>query len=64
MPFSAIPASFARYQSEYHFLFDVIHRFHKAPDKTAHDVLILLPNAMRRIIDALQVLQASWSKRL
>lgn len=46
-----MPASLARYQSEYHFLFEVIHRFHKAPDKTGHEVLMLLPNAMRRFIE-------------
>ncbi len=46
-----MPASLARYQSEYHFLFEVIHRFHKAPDKTVHEVLMLLPNAMRRFME-------------
>ncbi|KCB46701.1 AAA domain protein [Bordetella hinzii 1277] len=46
-----MPVSLARYQSEYHFLFDVIHRFHTAPDKTSHEVLMLLPNAMRRFIE-------------
>lgn len=46
-----MPASLARYQSEYHFLFEVIHRFHKAPDKTVHEVLMLLPNAMRRFVE-------------
>ncbi|MBK6648525.1 MAG: AAA family ATPase [Betaproteobacteria bacterium] len=46
-----MPASLARYQSEYHFLFEVIHRFHQAPDKTVHEVLMLLPNAMRRFIE-------------
>lgn len=46
-----MPASLARYQSEYHFLFEVIHRFHNAPDKTIHEVLMLLPNAMRRFIE-------------
>ncbi len=46
-----MPSSLSRYQSEYHFLFEVIHRFHKAPDKTAHEVLMLLPNAMRRFIE-------------
>lgn len=46
-----MPASLARYQSEYHFLFEVIHRFHKAPDKTIHEVLMLLPNAMRRFVE-------------
>lgn len=46
-----MPASLARYQSEYHFLFEIIYRFHKAPDKTTHEVLMLLPNAMRRFIE-------------
>ena len=46
-----MPASLARYQSEYHFLFEVIHRFYEAPDKTVHEVLMLLPNAMRRFIE-------------
>jgi wobble nucleotide-excising tRNase len=46
-----MPASLARYQSEYHFLFEVIYRFHKAPDKTVHEVLMLLPNAVRRFIE-------------
>ncbi|MEW3697806.1 AAA family ATPase, partial [Pseudomonas aeruginosa] len=46
-----MPASLARYQSEYHFLFEVIHRFNQAPDKTAHEVLMLLPNAMRRFVE-------------
>jgi wobble nucleotide-excising tRNase len=46
-----MPTSLARYQSEYHFLFEVIHRFDQAPDKTDHDVLMLLPNAMRRFVE-------------
>lgn len=46
-----MPTSLARYQSEYHFLFEVIHRFYKSPDKTIHEVLMLLPNAMRRFIE-------------
>jgi len=41
-----MPASLARYQSEYHFLFEVIYRFHRASDKTVHEVLMLLPNAV------------------
>lgn len=49
--FENMPSSLVRYQSEYQFLFEVIHRFHKAPDKTDHEVLMLLPNAMRRFIE-------------
>ncbi|MCQ3823121.1 hypothetical protein JEG40_12240, partial [Streptococcus agalactiae] len=33
------------------FLFEVIYRFHQAPDKTDHTTLMLLPNAMRRFIE-------------
>jgi hypothetical protein len=46
-----MPASLAKYASEYHFLFEVIHRFHNAPDKTNHEVLMLLPNAVRRFVE-------------
>lgn len=46
-----MPTSLARYQSEYHFLFEVIYRFHQPPDKTDHAVLMLLPNAIRRFIE-------------
>ncbi|MEN5255223.1 AAA family ATPase [Pseudomonas protegens] len=46
-----MPVSLANYQSEYHFLFEVIYRFHQAPDKTDHTTLMLLPNAMRRFIE-------------
>jgi wobble nucleotide-excising tRNase len=49
--FENMPSSLVRYQSEYQFLFEVIHRFHQAPDKTDHDILMLLPNAMRRFIE-------------
>lgn len=49
--FCDMPTSLARYQSEYHFLFDVIYRFHQAPDKTDHTILMLLPNAVRRFIE-------------
>ncbi len=46
-----MPNSLAKYSSEYHFLFEVIHQFHIAPDKTNHEVLMLLPNAVRRFVE-------------
>lgn len=46
-----MPISLSRYASEYHFLFEIIYRFHKAPDKTDHEVLMLLPNAVRRFVE-------------
>lgn len=49
--FGNMPNSMFRYSSEYHFLFDVLHRFQKAPDKTEFDVLMLLPNAVRRFVE-------------
>lgn len=49
--FCDMPVSLARYQSEYHFLFDIVYRFHQAPDKMDHAILMLLPNAIRRFIE-------------
>ncbi len=49
--FGNMPDSLAKYASEYHFLFEVIHRFHNAPDKTDHEDLMLLPNAVRRFVE-------------
>ena len=46
-----MPESLSKYASEYHFLFEVIHKFHNAPDKTDHEVLMLLPNAVRRFVE-------------
>lgn len=46
-----MPISLSRYASEYHFLFEIIYRFHSAPDKTDHEVLMLLPNAVRRFVE-------------
>ncbi len=49
--FGNMPNSMFRYSSEYHFLFDVLHQFQKAPDKTDFNVLMLLPNAVRRFVE-------------
>ncbi|OUH43798.1 hypothetical protein AZ019_004758 [Klebsiella pneumoniae] len=49
--FGNMPNSLAKYASEYHFLFGVIHKFHKAPVKTDHEILMLLPNAVRRFVE-------------
>lgn len=49
--FDNMPDSMYRYASEYHFLFDVLNEFHKAPDKTDFKVLMLLPNAVRRFVE-------------
>lgn len=46
-----MPKSLAKYASEYHFLFEIIYRFHSAPEKTEHEVLMLLPNAVRRFVE-------------
>ncbi len=46
-----MPNSMFRYSSEYHFLFDVLNQFQKAPDKTEFNVLMLLPNAVRRFVE-------------
>lgn len=49
--FGNMPDSLSKYASEYHFLFEVIHKFNNAPDKTNHEVLMLLPNAVRRFVE-------------
>lgn len=49
--FINMPSSLAKYASEYHFLFDVIYRFHKTQNKTDHEFLMLLPNAVRRFVE-------------
>ncbi len=46
-----MPKSMFEYASEYHFLFDVLHSFHTAADKTDLKVLMLLPNAIRRFVE-------------
>ncbi len=48
---SNMPTSLCKYSSEYHFLFETIYKFHKASDKSSHDLLMLLPNAVRRFTE-------------
>lgn len=49
--FEPMPASMMEYPSEYHFLFEVLHEFHTADDKSDYKVLMLLPNAVRRFVE-------------
>lgn len=49
--FGNMPISLSKYASEYHFLFEVIHRFHNSANKTDHEILMLLPNAVRRFVE-------------
>lgn len=46
-----MPKSLTQYGSEYHFLFDRLYQFHVSPDKTEHEHLIILPNALRRFVE-------------
>ncbi|MBA2964677.1 MULTISPECIES: AAA family ATPase [Ramlibacter] len=46
-----MPLSILRHSSEYHFLFSVIDKFHRAEDKTDLEVLMHLPNAVRRFVE-------------
>ena len=46
-----MPKSLAKYGSEYQYLFDRIYTFHMAADKTDHDLLMMLPNAVRRFME-------------
>lgn len=47
----AMPTSMLDYSSEYHFLFEVLHDFHIAQNKSDYKVLMLLPNAVRRFVE-------------
>jgi len=49
--FGNMPDSLSKYSSEYQFLFEVIYKFHNAPEKANHEVLMLLPNAVRRFVE-------------
>lgn len=49
--FDNMPNSLSKYASEYHFLFEVIQKFHACPSKTDHEILMLLPNAVRRFVE-------------
>jgi len=49
--FLNIPKSILRYSSEYHYLFSVIHKFHTSDDKSDLDILMSIPNALRRFIE-------------
>ncbi len=49
--FGDLPKSILHYSSEYHYLFNIIHQFYIAPDKTKIEVLLSLPNAVRRFVE-------------
>jgi wobble nucleotide-excising tRNase len=49
--FGNMPSSMLRYSSEYHFLFGVLNDFHQAANKSDFNVLMLLPNAVRRFVE-------------
>ena len=49
--FLNLPKSILRYSSEYHYLFSVIHKFYTSDDKSDLEVLMSIPNALRRFIE-------------
>ncbi|MGS0535594.1 AAA family ATPase [Pseudoalteromonas sp. SaAl2] len=46
-----LPKSIEMYSSEYHYLFSIIHRFHKSEDKENLELLLSIPNAVRRFVE-------------
>ena len=46
-----MPKSLARYGSEYQYLFDRLYQFHVSIDKTTHEQVLILPNALRRFLE-------------
>jgi wobble nucleotide-excising tRNase len=49
--FTDLPDSILKYPSEYHYLFSVIYSFYKDPAKTDIELLLSLPNAVRRFLE-------------
>ncbi|MEX2411857.1 MAG: AAA family ATPase, partial [Candidatus Paceibacterota bacterium] len=46
-----LPKAIEKYTSEYHFLFEQIFHFHNSDNKADYDVLMNIPNAVRRFIE-------------
>lgn len=49
--FINLPKSIEKYSSEYHYLFSVIYGYHNGADKTDLEVLLAIPNVMRRFLE-------------
>lgn len=49
--FCNLPSSIENYSSEYHYLFNVIHKFHLLDDKSDLEILLSIPNALRRFLE-------------
>lgn len=49
--FIALPKSITKYSSEYHYLYNVIKKFYISEDKTDIEVLLAIPNALRRFLE-------------
>lgn len=46
-----LPKSIEMYSSEYHYLFGIIHKFHESEDKENLELLLSIPNAVRRFVE-------------
>lgn len=46
-----LPDSITKYSSEYHYLYSVIHKFHHSADKGNLELLLSVPNAVRRFVE-------------
>ncbi len=46
-----LPDSIKKYSSEYHYLFSVIHRFQNSDNKQDLELLLAIPNALRRFLE-------------
>lgn len=49
--FTNMPPSILKYSSEYHYLFSVIHKYHESEDKANIELLLPIPNAVRRFLE-------------
>lgn len=46
-----LPSSITKYGSEYHYLYSVIRKFSDSPDKADLELLLSVPNAVRRFVE-------------
>ena len=46
-----LPDSIKKYSSEYHYLFSIIHRFQNSDNKQDLELLLAIPNALRRFLE-------------
>ncbi|MDB0050860.1 AAA family ATPase [Pseudomonadales bacterium] len=58
-----MPPALLKYSSEYQYLWSVIYEYHESADKQNHEILLLLPNAVRRFMELYTYAKIPSTKR-